>query len=253
MKDKQLINERLEDVNGLIAPYKLAYISPSEDCVLLEKNAHYMDKNIFDRLVANVSADGFLSQLPFCMLREDGKYLVLSGNHRVKAAVKAGLADILVLYIDQTDKDTQLAYQLSHNALVGKDDVQMLKEIFSEIESLEKKEFAGYNDLQFSDISKISLPCIGDGAITLTELRLQFVEFKKAAIEEVLTALDKATISENSRIIMCPFDVFIKVFTEIKRRYGIKNKSAAFAKMIDICTERLEAEKLAGQNAESNG
>ena len=51
LKDINLIREKLDDVNNLIAPYKLAYVSPTEDCIPLERNAHYMDKDIFDRLM----------------------------------------------------------------------------------------------------------------------------------------------------------------------------------------------------------
>ena len=109
VKDVHLIQEKLGDVNKLIAPYKLAYVSPIDDCVPLEKNAHYMEKSTLDRLTANVAEDGFLSQLPFAMKRDDGKYLILSGNHRLKAAIKAKLEYILILYIEEVDKDKQIA------------------------------------------------------------------------------------------------------------------------------------------------
>ena len=44
VKDVHLIQNKLDDVNKLISPYKLAYVSPTEDCVPLQKNAHYMQK-----------------------------------------------------------------------------------------------------------------------------------------------------------------------------------------------------------------
>lgn len=59
VKDVHLIQGKLDDVNKLIAPYKLAYVSPINDCVPLEKNAHYMEKSTLDRLTANVAEDGF--------------------------------------------------------------------------------------------------------------------------------------------------------------------------------------------------
>ena len=45
------------------------------------------------------------------------------------------------MYIEEVDKDKQIAYVLSHNALVGKDDAQMLKEIYSEMRTIEAREF----------------------------------------------------------------------------------------------------------------
>lgn len=249
-KDINLIREKLDDVNALIAPYKLAYVSPTEDCVPLERNAHYMDKDIFDRLVENIAEDGFLSQLPFAMKRnEDGKFLFLSGNHRLKAAIKAKLEYILILYIDETDKDTQLGYQLSHNALVGKDDRQMLKEIYEEIKSLEKREFSGLNGLDFVDVNKISTPAINDGDIEITEMKFMFVESRANNIKNVLDTLEKMEIGEESSIIVGSFESYIRLTQEVKKRYQIKSRSVAFSKMIDICEAYLD--ELAKQDAET--
>lgn len=66
IKDVHFIQEKLDEVNKLIAPYQLAYVSPTEDCVPLEKNAHYMEKQTLDRLTANVAEDGFLSHHAVC-------------------------------------------------------------------------------------------------------------------------------------------------------------------------------------------
>ena len=241
MKDITLIREKLNDVNALIRPYQLAYVSPTEDCIPLERNAHYMDKNILDRLTANVAEDGFLSQLPFGMKRnEDGKYLILSGNHRLKASIKAKLEYILILYIDEVDKDTQIAYQLSHNSLIGKDDRQMLQEIYSQIQSIEKREFSGLNGLNFVDVTRIATPSIGDGDIVLTEMKFQFIESRSNNIKNVLKALEDLEMDENTSIVVGSFEAYINVMQEIKKVYDIKSRSVAFSKMVDICEAYLE-------------
>ena len=95
------INAKLSEINKLIVLYQLAYISPKDDCVLLNRNARHMTKEQQDRLTHNVQHDGFLSQLPFGIKQENGKYKIISGNHRVKSAVKAGLEKILILYGDE--------------------------------------------------------------------------------------------------------------------------------------------------------
>ncbi len=61
---------------------------------LLSENARFMRHETFRRLVENVKRDGALSSLPFCWRKPDGRYLVLSGNHRVMAAREAGLANM---------------------------------------------------------------------------------------------------------------------------------------------------------------
>lgn len=236
------INSKLADINSLIKPYQLAYVSPTEDCVPLERNSHYMEKDMLDRLTANIEKDGFLSQLPFAMKREDGKYLVLSGNHRLKASIKAKLEYILVLYIDEVDKDTQIAYQLSHNMLVGKDDMQMLKDIYSEMESIEAKEFSGLDDLKFKEVNSINTLSISDADIELTEMKFLFVENVKNSVNTVLSALEDQKLDENSRIVVGSFEDYIKVLTEVKKKYGIKSVSVAFGKMIEICMKNLSEE-----------
>lgn len=244
VRDITLIRKKPNDVNALIRPYQLAYVSPTQDCIPLERNAHYMDKNVLDRLTANVAEDGFLSQLPFGMKRnEDGKYLILSGNHRLKASIKAKLEYILILYIDEVDKDTQLAYQLSHNALIGKDDRQMLQEIYSQIQSIKKKEFSGLNGLNFVDVTRIPTPSIGDGDIVLTEMKFQFIESRSNSIKNVLKALEDLEIDENTSIVVGSFEAYIKVMQEIKKVYDIKSRSVAFSKMVDICEAYLEKVK----------
>lgn len=239
-KNIELIREKLGDVNELIKPYQLAYVNPIDDCVPLERNAHYIEKQTLDRLTANIAEDGFLSQLPFGMKRGDGKFLILSGNHRLKAAIKAKLDYILILYIDEVDKDRQIAYTLSHNALVGKDDIQMLKDIYNEISSIEAREFSGLNGIKFIDVEKLQTASINDGDIELTEMKFLFVESKSNYIGGVLSELEKQDISRESAIIVGSFEAFIKVATEVKKKYNIKSNTVAFSKMIDICSEHIK-------------
>ena len=240
IKDVHIIQEKLDEVNNLIAPYKLAYVSPVNDCVPLEKNCHYMEKGTLDKLTANVAEDGFLSQLPFAMKRSDGKYLILSGNHRLKASIKASLEHILILYIDEVDKDKQIAYQLSHNALIGKDDAQMLKEIYEEMRSIEAREFSGLNGVNFIDASKIPTASINDGDIELTEIKFLFTESRSNDVKGVLAELEKQKLSEDCSIVVGSYEEFIKVVTEVKKTYNIKSNTVAFARMIDICKDHLK-------------
>lgn len=241
MVEKNKINNKLEEINKLIDPYKLAYVNPVSDCSLLEKNAHFMDKDIFDKLTQNIKNDGFLSQLPFGMKKDD-KFLILSGNHRLRASIKAGLENILILYTEELDKNKQLAYQISHNSLVGKDNMQILKELYDEIEGIEEKEFTGVSDLDFKELKVLNNSLIGDVNISLIEMTFQFVDVLADNIEHVLTFLNQQEIDRNSYIVAGSFDNYIKIVTAIKKKYGIKSVSAAFAKMVDICKKDIENE-----------
>ncbi len=235
----ELINSKLEEVNKLIAPYKLAYIDPRE-CELLERNAHYMEKGMLEQLASNIKEDGFLSQLPFALKKDDGKFRILSGNHRVKASIKANQKYILILYVENIPKDKQIAYQLSHNSLVGKDDMAMLKEIFQEIESLKYKEYTGLNDLKFIDYEKINIPSINEDDIELYEMKFIFTKAKAFQLDAVIKALNEMEAQENTRFILGDFKEFIRMLTELKKSCKIKSNSVAFIKMLSICEDYLK-------------
>ena len=108
--------------------------------LLLEKNARFMKPEVFRRLVENVRRDGVLTSLPFCV-REGEGLRVLSGNHRVLAAIEAGLVEVDVLVsLTPLSIARQRAIQLSHNSLTGEDDPVTLRELFGEIEDLDWRE-----------------------------------------------------------------------------------------------------------------
>jgi hypothetical protein len=236
---KQELDILLDKVNPLIKPLQLAYISPKQDCDILAKNARYMDKETFNRLTNNIKEDGFLSQLPFAMKKSDGKYLILSGNHRIKAAIKAKLEFVLIIFVDEISKDKQIAYQLSHNKLIGKNHRQILKDVFAEIDKIDMKEFSGYSGVEFLEVTKLNLPSINEDDIELQELKLIFVSSKKKSVEAIFDKLEKIPIDENSKFVLVDFREFIRVMTEIKKRTKIKSLTVGVIKMLEICEEYL--------------
>ena len=99
-----------------------------------DKNAHFMNKQIFDRLSGNIEKEKRLESLPFCVLNND-RIELISGHHRVRAARKACILEIYIL-IDVSGMMSRgeiISKQLSHNALVGDDDQEILKQLFLEI------------------------------------------------------------------------------------------------------------------------
>jgi hypothetical protein len=82
---------------------------------MLKKNARYMAEPEFNRLVENLRRDGVLTSLPLVYRGE-----VLSGNHRVQAALKAAIVQADVIEIETELSEEQRACWLSHNALTSK-------------------------------------------------------------------------------------------------------------------------------------
>jgi len=116
-------------------------------CDLADKNARFMKAEQYRRLVDNIRRDGCLTSVPFAV-RQGDRYTILSGNHRVRAARDAGLTEVLVLYSErEMSHQQQVAIQLSHNAIVGQDDLAILRELYDEINDVALKEYSGLDDV----------------------------------------------------------------------------------------------------------
>lgn len=150
---------------------------------LLEKNAHFMAHEMFQRLVQNVRRDGKLTSVPFCAAlgwyeegdeperwEDNGEpiYQVLSGNHRVQAAVSAGLTTVDVMVADEPlSQQRRLAIQLSHNSIFGDDDPLLLRELFDGIDDVDLRSYSGLDDKSLGLLANVSLT-------PFSEINLQF-------------------------------------------------------------------------------
>ena len=255
-KTDELIAEKLAEINGLIAPYQLAWVDPKTDCDLLERNARYMTKTQMETLAQNIAQDGFLSQLPFAIRREDGRYRILSGNHRIKGTVKANQKRVLLLYGDEKDysPQRQTAVQLSHNAIVGQDDLTLLKELYSEIEDVVLKAYTGVDEKELFAYKPFEIKAISEEDIAMTTVSFTFSETGHANVDRVLERLDSLPVtSQDSVFVLGDVDEFIRTLTEIKKRLGIKSRSVAFAKMCEICNEWLMSPERGTETEEVSG
>ncbi len=239
-----VINEKLSSINELIFPYQLAWVDPANDCEFLDRNARYMTKEQLERLSNNVKGDGFLSQLPFCIKEESGKFRILSGNHRVKSAIKAGLSRILILFgtPDVFDDQKQLAMQLSHNAISGQDDVSILQELYSSLKDIAMKAYSGIDEKGLFGYKSLDFSGISEQDIALNEINFMFCDINAETVNKVLDHLEKKGVDpEKDAIVVGDVDRFIEIMTRVKKRLNIKNRSVALLAMCRICDAYLEA------------
>lgn len=229
---------QLNEMLGDVSPYKLCVVDPKQ-VKQIDKNAHYMSKQMFDQLVANVKKDGNLSSLPLLWQHKDGRYEALSGNHRVKAAAVAGIPKILALY---TDADLTLsqkrAIQLSHNAIFGQDNPQTLKELWMEIQSLEEKVYSGLDDEKLQTMQPVQIQRLDEADLRMEEVRLLFV----APEAERLTKLVKKIGGPGRRRFaanVADFDRFFDMLLRFKEATGIINSSTAILLMLEVVEEWL--------------
>lgn len=227
------LNTQLDD----ITPYKLALVAPS-DIQPVETNAHYMPKATYDRLVANIERDGNLASLPFCWRTTDGRYISLSGNHRVMAAIAANIPQILILYTDaQLSQSEQIAVQLSHNAIYGQDDPATLKSLWEQIIELELKEYSGLDE---QDIARLKIPTVEQvNAPTLQfeEITLLFLPSEVERIDDVLARLGKSSKQYAAHV--ADFDSFFATLLKYKEAAAIQNTATAFVQIIAIVEQWL--------------
>ena len=238
----QTITKRLDEINELITPYRLAWVDPKRDCIPPEKNARYMSKDQLSRLADNIRQDGFLSQLPFGIRQNDGKYLILSGNHRIKAAIKAKQRRVLILFgLDaEFDKNRRLAMQLSHNAIVGEDDPLILRDIFSDIDDLLSKEYTGLIDEMLQTIEPLELVGLSQPEIPLHELRFVFCHADREYIQQVLDQLEQwKPNKQQDAVVIGDFDRFIDMITLVKKHINIQDRSIAFLHLCKICEDYM--------------
>lgn len=200
-----------------------------------------MEADEFNRLVRNVKRDGCLTQLPF-VYRKNGNLVVLSGNHRVQAAIKAGLKTIEVqAAIGSLTKDQALAIQLSHNAISGKDDMGVLKQLYESINDLEFKEYSGLDDQTLKMLDEITAQSMSGANLKFQMLNFLFLPSEVQEIKKVIKQVN--TQVKNDVTLSAKYedyDVFLDTLNDVSKGTRIKNTAVTIMAMVSIVNNHLE-------------
>lgn len=242
--------EQLNQTLGGITPYRLVLVAPS-DVAHVEKNAHYMPQKTYRRLVENIRHDGNLSSLPFCWKDGEGRLAALSGNHRVDAAKDAGVERILVLYTDATlSRGEQIAVQLSHNAIVGSDNKQTLRELWDEILELEFKQYTGLDESSLETVDASSLERLRVQPLPMEVVQLLFLPDEVSRLQQVVEELGKGGSDAGVRYAarLADFERFFEALLRCKEAEGIVNSATAVLRMVEIVEQYL-TDKAEGEHA----
>lgn len=220
---------------------KILTVNP-RDLKLLEVNARYMKPDEFRKLVANIKRDGCLTQLPFvCKDKEARKWLVLSGNHRVQAAIEAGLETIQVQATNKNlTKDERIAIQLSHNAISGQDDMAILKDLYGAIDDIEMKSYSGLNDETLKLLDKITADSIGAPSLEYQMLNILFLpsEVKeiKSALKEFKNEIERTpTITAHFQ----DYKDFMATLNDVGKGRLVKNTALTFMCMLRLAQNNM--------------
>lgn len=209
---------------------------------LLKRNARTFDKDTFQQLTANVRADKRLSSMPLCWETPEGRLEVLSGNHRVQAAIEAGLERILVLVLHgDLSRARRIAIQLSHNALVGTDDPTLLAELWADIDDIEAKLYAGLSSDVVAKLEKIELVGFTTPQVYTRTISLAFVDDELSRFNAVLEQLEMLPGETVHVAPLSQFERFFSALEGVKKKFEVRNTSLAVLKMCELCEAALAA------------
>lgn len=223
----------------------LQIVNPNE-LVFLKENARYFKRETFRQLRENIQSDKKLSSVPLCYRLDDGKYEIISGNHRVRASIDAGLEKILVLVItEELSKSKRIAMQLSHNALVGEDDESILASLWEQIDSINDKLYAGLDSNSIKELADdIEFVNFSTPQVSTHLVSFAFSDGETEQLSQIIDELEN-TAKKSTAVFMGmkeQYETFMKIIADIKHAEKIKDSSLALVKIISIVEEYL-AEK----------
>lgn len=189
----------------------------------------------FVRLRDNIARDGVLTSTPLVH-----KNRILSGHHRIEAAVAAGIthADCIEILTELTDSQAT-AIQLSHNAIVGEDDETTLAKLYESLEYADKI-YSGLTDVALVTSVDVELENLASVRPTYVLLQIAFLPTEKSALEDLMEE-----VQELNTVHMAHFDDFQRFFDAVvstKRLENVKNSSVAIRRMADLAAERAAAD-----------
>ncbi len=214
------------------------------DIDLVDKNAHFMEQSTFRRLVENIKRDGQLSSVPFCVKHENGRYTVISGNHRVQAAKMAGIvnASMMIVHESEITHDEMRAIQLSHNSIVGQDDAELLKELLDEITDVALKEYAHISNEILDSVKDIDYT-IEMPNNEIVPVTLMFIDTNKVAFDRIMEELENYSSRELENMTLMDSETLQKlndITAKIGQKYKIKSQALSICKMLELISGVLD-------------
>jgi len=184
--------------------------------------------------------------------------VVISGNHRVRAAIEAGITEADVIEIvGELLPTRRVAIQLSHNAIAGEDDPSVLKKLYDGLDLFWRR-YSALTDNMLGTLPKIDIKGLGIGTQQWQELRVTFLPEQLDAlgadrkkIEDGVASLLKRTKLDRFQWMarLADFELVFGAIVRVKEQRTIHNTALAIRVMAELAVERLDqllTEKAAG-------
>jgi len=221
------------------------------DLKLPEKNARFLKGPAFAQLVANIKRDGCLTSFPL-VNRQGDDLTVASGSHRVAAAMKAGLVEHDVIEITSPlTREQFVALQLSHNAIVGEDDPNVLRALYDEL-GFEWKEYSGLTDDAFK-VEDLDMSVLRVEQPFYEELFVSFLPGDAAIFKDWLDKIGKSKRAMRLVGQYADFGRFFEQLLAVKHATGVHNTAVALRLMSELAGEALAAREAAEAEGADEG
>lgn len=245
--DLTALRARLHDTNQLLTAMGMPTIEAvaPKDCVPQDTNARYMSPETLDNLAKNIARDKRLESMPLVYPhpKKPGKYMTISGHHRIEACQKVRMEWILVMVITVENRDEIVRRQLSHNSVVGIDDEVVLAKLFASLASLDDRFYAGLQD-QIANINPVAL---NFKAGLFAEMAMVFmpedIQLYDDLQERVRTEIKSSGEGPDVRIVdKACFEDFAKLLRSVKKLGNVKSNAAAFTRIVELATRQHAAD-----------
>lgn len=189
-------------------------------------NAQIMNEKDFKRLVSNIKKDGCLTSSILVMEQHGKKYMCISGHHRIRAGLKAGLKVVPCLVINEVDESTRIRLQLTHNDIHGDPDENIVSVLRAKLNEFDIN-LTAWNDLKVEDFEVEDL----DFEV------FQYVSIclKPKSFEELIDIIgSNATSADEKFFVECTDFELMKEALTLAFKNGYKTPGKAFRKFLDI-------------------
>lgn len=243
---KNEMNKAKSKINARVEKIKLS------DLVFLDKNARYMEPQQWRRLVENIKQDGVLTSAPLVCragnspLTSFGKknpdaLEIISGNHRAKAAIEAGIeySDVIIIDDESVSKAKKIAMQLAHNEISGKDDASILRELYDDLD-FDFKIYSGVDEAKFK-IDDLDLKSLGSISADMQEVSIFFIPKDADLFINTLKRIEKKSGSLHLVAAREDFNLFFDSVVSFKKYANIHNTATAVAKMCEIVNDFIRS------------
>ncbi|MGD0489249.1 MAG: hypothetical protein ABSB94_18940 [Syntrophorhabdales bacterium] len=151
------------------------------------------------------------------------------------------MQQILIMVIDrELTREEQVAIQLSHNAIDGKDDPLMLRQLWDEIKQIDLKLYAGLDSEIIKELEKIQFVSISEARLEYKEMKLLFLPEQSEALRSMLTEIDQVfSADEHYLLSRAHYEAIFNLLLDVKDKCNIVNSPTAFMKIVELAKTAL--------------